>query len=1204
MRWHLALILALPLAAQGRELSAQHIVQHPGRWSGEYSAALHDLITRLEADPDSPLAAIALVELEDLARLADEPLDPARLQALAARTHGALASLRVRRLLVSAARRTRFSDEPYVLGLDVWPEFLSQWSVLGPFGPLDHPAPLHLGPEPGAPEQGVRVRHPSHFGPDLVWKPRPRVEGQLQVMPARGLPHPGDGLVYLRANVQLDGDAWLELLCPGEYQVWWNGVRVLDLPARGPGQNQEREQVLVAGSPGWNELLVRMENRPGTRLSARFIDLLSGLARVVPQRAASAEPCARPEFLEPSRSSQAADQGWAASPGRESLEAAVACLGYIAGGRADLALAALPTGPVDPARARAWTRVRFEALVHSTHLPSEAKRRAILEVEGDMLTTGGLLPEAQAQRVMRLIKEDRPLEGLAELEALEARVPANPNYALLRVMGLGELDGTGVLALNELRRLRARFPKSGQVVALLASSLESSGDGALALDAWGAALALAGGANDVQERGLGALARAGGEPLARARAWIEAWRADDAGLRRPRELYELVLAVSGDDLGLEALLRQELAAGLTRDTGARASLAGFLIARGRRGEARELLAEHLRREPGDHGARATLARLGGGHMAERFFAAFAPDRDEALAAAGSARDASIAEALDSGLVYLYPDGSSHERYHTITLALDRKGTELLHTEPVAEHARLARVLKGDGVVLEPSEVGGQWVMPFLEPGDGVELVWDQFTQGRPGTAPTIGWWRFASFEKPFVRSRYVIFVPDGLPGELRSFHFDGEHEQIDWEGGTVHVFLTRDRARQEEEPLRPSFEEILPWVQYGGDLPIDYIEAIWRDRDVQFSYLPADLALELAPLVSGLDSGGPPVARAQALFEAVTAHVLDFEGGALAAQVWPNRRGNPIFLLGALYELAGLEFEWAVLRRSVAPELDPEPAQAFEDLRGYDLPALRLAGESPTWVLAPAGRGMRFGAVPDNLAGAPVLVLAADGGRMEELPRDQLADSWDLDLEVAYDLQADGSAQVSGRARITTAQGPLMREQLSQASAVQRGGAARNLAGQMVPGLDLEQFDFPGLGDKGAAFEMTFTGRVPTFARERGGRYRVGLGIPPTGLATGLGAAQRRWPLALRVSRRDRVAVTIRGGQAWRVIAGPHAFHEQREGFLHELEVEETDGSWRAVRTLTLRGPVFAPNEVPAFLARESELERETARPVELEKVQ
>lgn len=1196
----LLLLLALATSVTAQSLTPASVASHPGRWSGEYAAAVEDLLARLEADPASPLAATAWAEVADLARLGEVSLDPARLQRLVGRTPDALAHLRATNLLVTAARRTRFQAEPFVLAEDAWgASAVRGWSVVGPLGPLDHPAPLHLPPEPQGPEAGLAPAHPTSHGSELGWRDLTRPAGQLFVLPARAARHTGDGVLYLRAHVELlAAEALLELHCPTEAQVWWNGEQVFDLTSRGPGEDAGRFLVPVAGA-GFNELLLRVENRVGSRVGVRFVDATTG--RLVPFREYEGDDLpARPTFV------AASVRVPAEEPPADGMARAVWALERVARGRADQALALDPLAPgqeeMDEATRDAWLRVRFEALARANHLPAEVERRALLAVEQQMLAAGVLLPEVLAQRVLRLSSEDRPLEALAALDELEATLPPCPTYAVLRAMALGEVDATGALTLQELRRLRAAFPGSGRIASLVADRVQKN-DPLGALPHWRAALELAGEDQELQTRALTAMARAGGSHAEQAVAWIEAWRQDAPDLRRPRELLADVLRASGDDAGLRVLLAEDVARAALDDAASRRALADFLIERTDFEGARQILRAGLAAAPGDHGARATLSRLGDSHEAERFFRAFAPDREEALAAATGPHDASIAEALDSGLVYFYPDGSSHQRYHTITLALDRKGTELLHTEEVAEHARLAQVLKADGRVLEPSSVAGEWVMPSLEPGDAVELVWDQFTRGKPGAAPEIGWWRFSSFEKPFVRSRYVVYVPDGLPGELRTFQFDGAHEEVRFEGGTAHVFLARDRARQEEEALRPSFEEVLPWVQYGGDRPLAYVEALWRDRLHLLSHLPADMELELRALAGSLDPALSEHERAAQLFDAVTSHVLDFSGGGLAAQVWPSRRGNPIFLLGSLYELAGIEFEWALLEEAVAPELDPEPLQAFEDLRGYDVPALRLAGEPPVWVLTPSGRGEAFGAIPAGLAGAQVLVLQDEGARVESLPRDGLADAWDLDLQVAYDLGPDGSATAEGRVRITTSQGVLLREQLGQASAQQREGAARNFAGQMIPGLDLAAFEFTDLARRGAPLELSFSGTVPGFVRERGGTFQAALPIRPTGLATGVGPAQRRWPLAMRFSQRQRVSVAITG-EGWRVAAGPQAYREVREGFEHALAVVPEDGRWTATRTFLVRGAVLQPAEVPAFLARESELEREIARAVELERVE
>jgi len=221
--------------------------------------------------------------------------------------------------------------------------------------------------------------------------------------------------------------------------------------------------------------------------------------------------------------------------------------------------------------------------------------------------------------------------------------------------------------------------------------------------------------------------------------------------------------------------------------------------------------------------------------------------------------------------------------------------------------------------------------------------------------------------------------------------------------------------------------------------------------------------------------------------------------------------------------------------------------------------------------------------------------------RMEELSRNQLEDSWSIDMDVSYTLDADGSARVQGQMRITNAQGAVLREQLSQTGAAQREGAARNMVAQMVPGLDLSSFDFPGLDRRGEHFELRFEGRVPGFVRRAGGEHLVDLRLPPTNLSTSLGPAQRTWPLALRVTQRSRARVRVDPGSAWRIVGAPTGFREEREGYLHALELKTGGKLWEATRTFVLRGLELDAEEMPAFLRRAAELEREETRPLKLE---
>ena len=1076
---------------------------------------------------------------------------------------------------------------------------MREWRLIGPLGPLDHPAPLRVT-DPGGPEVAPRATHPSSWGEDLAWRPFRRQPHSLLLFPTRELAYEGSGvaglLAWVRRPAAGDGsDLALEVLASGPVQVWWNGTLVHEELVRALGEDEDRVVVPVTVHDGWNALLLRFPNEP-VGLAARLVTRDGGRADVE-ELPADAE---LPELR-----SSPAGRPFEAEPRPDGFDRVAWMLEQVARGRPDRALA--EPEPEDEAVLRPWLWVRYRALDRAPYLPSEVRRRSLLAVEERMEATGGVFPETRAARADRLGDEDRPAEALAEIDALLAAHPDVPAFHLTRAGALAELDPEGELSRACFAAMARRFPRHAGGERGLAGLCERDGDLAGARLHWRRALMLAGHLPAVQMGAAEILARAGGAGRDALVAELERWRSEETGNPRPTLLLRRIHAIAGDDAALERLLVAEHARRPDR-TDPAMDLARFLASRGRVDEARDLFAGVLERKPGEHDARGAIALYGLEDPAERFFAAFAPDREEALAAGTDVRDASTAELLDSGIVYLYRDGSSHHRFHTITVALDRKGTELLHEERVEEHVRMARVLKTDGTVIEPMEVAGSWVMPSLEVGDAVELVWDEFTLGRPAVPPNLGWWRFSSFEKPFVRSRYVVFVPDGVPGELKSFHFDGEHEEQRWEDGTAHVFLAKDRPRQREEPLRPSYEEILPWLQYGGDRPIEHVEGLWLDRIEELTHVPADVAVELGAVVDGLDPELGPLERAEALWGVVTDRVLDFSGLPFASHVWLLRRGNPTFLFAALLERAGVPFEWAVLEKGVAPELDTEPARAFANRTGFDVPVLRIggagAGGGPVWHVGGGGRGERFGSVPDAMAGARALVLGTGGARFEEVPRDGLADSWDSDLAVTYTVAADGAAAVTGSFRITTPRGTIVREQVSQAGGVQRDAVARNIVGQLVPGLDLTEFDFPGLEERGGPLALSFAGRIPGFVRDESGEPLANLRLPPTQLSTGLGAAQRTWPLALRASNRERVRARIVPGAGWRVVGGPVDFATEREGFRHVLEVASGDEAWEWRRRFEIRGLMVPAEEMAGFLEEAGRREREESRSVRLEKVE
>lgn len=1182
------------------------LLDHPALVSGNWAQLAQDWTAALEADPDGPLALDFLQALASLRRLDSQILDGDRLLALYGQLTGAHERDVAGRLLEAEQVRRMFGTQLLDLPEDLYTEYLDDWDVLGPMGPTDHTRPSQMaltGPTP-ATDPGGDFR--SAWGESLGWKAQARGRGETGINVAWSV-WPQGGVSFVRARVRGHaGPAWLELSLSGSVDGWWNGQSVGGQRVVGAFGRRRKLQVRVdLEEEAWSTLLLRVPTVEGA-LAARFLD---EEGRALSLECWSADLGAAPEVL-----SQLAAQGDLEATAvrglpEHELAPALALRRAAGAGRADSALAAgLRAGASTRARA-VFLNERHRVLVASGHLPDEVLRRSLLEVEAELEQLGGARLRVHLERIKRLLAEDQPAAALGIWDSLQSDVVDTPLLRLSRISVLLDLDTVGSLAQEALLDTIKSFPNHPRAHAALASQFNMAGDRSGALELAWKALVLNGANQSVRSLVLSSLRQKPGDQrrtllLDVARRWRQQRPADSKG--RAFELAALVV-VDAQEALLERLReRVQEYPGLPHTWRA---LASYHLDHGQNGPARAALQRYLEFLPGDPWAREAGAALGIEDPAEIFFKAMAADAQEALAAAANARDASTAEALDAGLIYIYADGSGAERTHSLTVALDRKGTEELHEREARGRARLARVLQVDGGVAEPVQVDNKWVMPSLDPGDAVELIYDQRFGGGRGIIPQLGRWSFCSLEKPFVRSYYALFVPDNLGGELRTGHFDGRREARRVKGGTIHVLRADDRPRVTAEAFMPSYVEILPWAQYGSDQDLQVIVENWRGRLGDLFECPVDLAVELDQFLASRTWPEPMAERALALWTALEDRTLDFLGNPYPGPVWYLRRGNPIFLYGVLLKRAGVPFEAGVLERPVAAALDPEPVQPFAYSAGLDRPVLRIGGpdaQDVLWQVMPAERGTPFAYVPGELAGVSVVLVEEDGFRQESLPSTGLEQEWDLDLDVTWQLAADGSAEVLGRVAVTTGQGAVLLEQLRQRPANQRDRFARGLVGSLVPGLDLAVWDVPALApdSEELSFTLLFRGSAPDAVQRSGSAATMSLRLPPTGLSTSLGPARRSWKLAMRGSNRARVRVRVEPGTHWSVEAAPAGFQEQREGYKHLMEVElGSDGVLDVTRIFVVRGLAVEPDEMSAFLDRAGELEREESSPVRLKEL-
>ncbi len=1187
--------LALPtVEVDTSQLSPELLLAHPGLFRGDYDQVRADWLQALTADRSSPLAAFTAQRLAALDGVCSRGLPADRLAELIEGVDDSQSSFALKRLFLRELRRSRFADTRPVFADDLFQDWFTNWRVLTDWGPLGAPSPLRLQVVPPDPRASKVLD--AENGLEHHWYRMQRQANRTLIHPNR-LSSREAGLSYaalwLRADVDI---ATLELRASEGFRCWWNGMPTFEDLHEGPTTGEKVHRALVHVQTGWNLLLVEMDAASDMRLGGRLLDrggrILpfyewdgQGQQPDLPETLVPAEVLAVPAWL------PTAQDPYSLMLRSEML---------VAREHADQALALKQPENLTPLQQALWLHTRYHAVNQSKHLPQAVRRSRLMSLEKEMRELGFFDLAMELSAARRLLREDKADDALAAVDSIFQVLPNNLQARLLQADALLEIDDTGTLAKPLLLAIHQDYPQ-------LDAPLEELQAIAMDHDDRPTALALARLRTKISgDRGqalIPLLLQGNEKDRAQAQAMVDRLLQEEPQLTTGLQFREQLLRLQGMDEALIATLRRrvEQQPGLPSPL---LRLAKALLQAGHTEDAIQAMQEALALLPGDADLRADLSLLQDqADAAQNFFAAFAADKDAQLALREKmSHDNSTAMLLDSGMVYLFADGSFAYQVDNLDLPLDRQGTEQLHEMPVIGTPLLAQIYEVDGNILEPHQVEDSWVMPSLDPGDVIATSYLRESKGLPGLAPKPGIWSFASTDKDFALSRWVIFVPNDLAGRFVEHNFDGSHEIVDWQGGKVHIFERRDSSRVEPEIMMPSNNEILPWVSFGDDRPLVWEAEDWRRWFQWQTSIPADIELELRAFLAKLDLSGSKLEQARTIYAAVDQHVLDYNGGGDVTDIWTLRRGNPVYFLSALLRLADIPHEWALLQPT-APELDTDPLRPFSDGSEFNTPALRLSpleeGSDVTWLML-ANRGTPFGSLPAEMLGAKALVLEPKGFRIETTSTKSLEDIWDLDLQVAYTIQADESAQVLGSVRITGSQGATLREQLAQISPEQRDQGLRQLTGQMVKGLDLERAQLKDLEVAGAPLMVEFSGTIPNFVQQGGEQYGARLRLPEFHLGDGFGPAIRNLDFAFRSTMRLRTRVQLDTQGTWKLEYGPTPLHLQRDGFAYDFEVEKDEQHLAVNRTLWMRGLEIPADEFPNFVDKLRQQENQEARAVRL----
>jgi len=1207
-----ALLAPAPRAQEiDAETWAKLLVDHPLAGTGDRDAVVRSWLELLAEEPDHPLAEATL---QLLARLQVDDVGDAQAlaEAVAAIDAGGLqpfAAHQLRRMQGNlAARRAPVAE----LGIDRHADQLSRFAVLGPLLPFDDQLAFRT-PFAELTAPGFSAAHAGADG-ELRWQPLLRSPLRECVLPDTVIdPVKGWALVAAAFDAPAGGPAWLEIELPRSTPdaALFGGA----------GGNRART------SPGYafsvNDGAAQVVEIIGTESASRWLVpvlLRAGRNRVVLQVSLDARTALALRVLAPDGQ---------AFPGLVSVAPDDGPLGAVVAGTPPTAipqdseafLAALPDRGADTELLLGMLQFldgrQASGLAHVRAAADAAPARTALLAHLSRLTLAAdYLPDTwqknRARELANLVVASQPdhlsmgmyLAGLLADEDQE-------EDAIEALMALTESHPRQVASLFALQEACNKLDMDTRAESALMAAVERQPQNPAVLERQARFEGRHGRRRHAAELSLQSLRRGGatGRMLqSAARDWASLGDVDTA------LTLHLEAIVRDDSPGLVLnfarylidLQRWDAAdailavyeARFPRATTASMLRADVALRRGDADAQAARLREVLAREPSDKAARERLFALTGSEPTEAFFASQRLDVD-ALRAAWRDTDSkdSVVKVLDHGIVKVFPDGGTETLTQDLWQARDLQGCEQLGEIRVGGDVLRVATIKADGTVFEPVEVNGQYVMPSLKPGDFV-LTESRDMNGPPGNRVVrTGEWTFASNDHPFQLSRYVISVPKSLGLRLVQRNAAVKHEEQDAGDSIVHVFEAADQPRVLPEPGAPPATWYLPWVEFGLDGNPVSLQHGLAATVLEPTRVTPEVAAAAEAAIKDITGDE---ARARAL-HALVNDTLDQRGFQSATEGLLSREGNGTWLYAALLSAAGIPYE-IVWTRNVSPESDGEPDPPFIESGWYSRKLLVLVEPRdgpPAWCdmdLKP----MPYGHLVGNAPRAPA--LAVPELRTFALPDAPLTERPTVALDLAFKLEADGSALVTGRADFKAGLGYVIKEQIRDIPAATHKFVLNQIAAQVVPGLDISSFKLTGLDETDPPIGISVEGRVASFLDDDGSGLLLKLPLPELNLAAQLagGEGVRKLPYFLDDPQvqLSTVHLELGDGLAFGELPGSHRaeFH----GGLYELTFER-DGE----RGLSIRRELLMPafsipaEEYPifaAFCARIDEAERAQLR--------
>ncbi len=1071
---------------------------------GDFDTWLDELLSAVEASPDSPYTKACLLKIEALSSVAkDQATIEARLQPLLDR---GVRDPELREAIqdtVAGRLRARgeYAEADAMGGND---GYVSRFAVIGPFGW----AGADLVERRYGPESNDLDPSSSHEGRNgaVKWMELPQLGSSPWVEPYSQIRQGGVGVAYAMARVRSDAPrtvafkAW----CDDSFKILVNGVAVVS--AR---RNRERVPSPVWCTAhlesGWNRVVVKVAGRDSFALKITdpatgepVMDVEAGaplMDEAAPRPSGDADERTYRTPVE--RAVAAADDGDAGS-----LAAAAVMLdnrgrdwdAYGMWERAGAAAMALQGA----AQANLLTaHGRF--LADFTDLPVvQRKLRAKARFNDALLA----YPEHHSAR-LRLARyeneDDRPDKAVAALQAQLAEAPSAIGW--MAAAEICKARGWEREAIDAAQNAVDIAPSHTAAIRFLLAYDERYGNHEAARARNEQLVKI----NAGDSRALGALVGnlrnlgKESEALALVESLIERWPAS-IGYRGQRASLLRNLGRHAESLAVYRELRKLV----PQEESYARSIAQLLELQGQDADALTAYDETLELSGYQPNVWRAMMRLR--REKEDHASPFEPNVEQILAELPSTEElqkkypkAVAVTVLDHSVVKVHADGSASNIVHMVYKLLNEKGVAKYTDLPNSGELLEVRTILEDGTEFAPTGLRGRtYNMEGLEQGAIIQhrfLVHQRATpDGYDGGQFFLQDFDFRNEPNPVLLSRFVVLTPKDMELDPVPHNYEGEPEVREHGDHTATIWQTSDMPRIEWEQNMPEKEELVPFVDYS---------VVQDMEDANWQYLGGRNDSRSTPILDEalagvVKAGMSDMQKIHAVYDFVNTEITgnSFGGAGGATGILLEKAGDRGELFEALIRAAGVPYRQARAMSWRGASLDLKTPTSNLFRRSFLLLEPGGADAIPFFM---GSHHAPFGIVPDAFRGSFAWIADEDGGEIITLPTGGIDTNDTTEFTITIGDTRKGT-RLKGTLWYRSNNGYGFKRRLEDMSQDDRKKFAEGQLSGYFASPTLESYSLPELETRGQPLRVDLEGTMKQYLTKQGDRFVASFGLPASNM--------------------------------------------------------------------------------------------------------